>query len=281
MTYGLLAHATAGAGSDKAKLGRWTWARYQGRQGTFLRCVSIYRPCPRNNGAETVAAQQQQYLQSINDDRDPRTAFLEDFELELQEWLQLGDHIIVGGDINQPVLHQDIQALFDRHHMINALSSRHDLRIAPATFLYGQDAIDGLWATQGISVLRCGYLAPGDIAPGDHSLLWMDVTYESTLHQTPLLPHTVQARRLRLHDKKCTQRYLDKYHRLLHSSEVPLCLARLCQSIAPGSPLTAAQAVEANAIDSLRTHAMLTAERQCRKLKMGRVSFSPATELPK
>ena len=68
MTYGLLAHATAGAGSDKAKLGRWTWACYQGKHGTFLRRVSIYHPCPCNSGAETVAAQQQQYLQSINND---------------------------------------------------------------------------------------------------------------------------------------------------------------------------------------------------------------------
>ena len=32
-TYGRLAHHAMGAGSDKAQLGRWTWAHYQGRGG--------------------------------------------------------------------------------------------------------------------------------------------------------------------------------------------------------------------------------------------------------
>ena len=52
-------------------------------------------------------------------------------------------------------------------------------------------------------------------------------------------------------------------------------------SISAGSPLTAEQAAEANAIDAPRTQAMLTVERQYCKLRMGRVSFSPMTELPK
>ena len=103
--------------------------------------------------AKTATAQQQQYLHSINDDRDPWSAFSEDFESELQKWLQLGNHIIVGGDLNQPILHHDIQSLFNRHHLVNVLSLRHDLHGAPATFMYGRDTIDGLWATQGISVV--------------------------------------------------------------------------------------------------------------------------------
>jgi hypothetical protein len=36
---------SAGVGSDRAKLGRWTWARYQGKQDIMLRCVSINLPC--------------------------------------------------------------------------------------------------------------------------------------------------------------------------------------------------------------------------------------------
>ena len=202
MTYGLLAHAGAGAGSDKAKLGRWTWAWYQVKQGTFLWCISLYRPCPCNQGAETSAAQQHQYFRSINDDHNPHSAFLEDFKMELQEWLALGDHIIVGGDTNQPILHLDIQALFNRLHMINALSQQHDLQTAPATFVYRQDTIDGLWVTQGISVTQCGFLATGKQVPGDHSLVWMDVPYELTFCHIPILPQTFQARRLRLYNTK-------------------------------------------------------------------------------
>ena len=39
--------------------------------------------------------------------------------------------------------------------------------------------------------------------------------------------------------------------------------------------------MEANAIDSLRTKAMLTAKKQCCKLKMGGVAFSLATKIPR
>jgi hypothetical protein len=91
MSYGRLAHIVgAGAGSDTAKLGRWTWARYQGKNNTILRCVSVYRPCA-SVGENTVNQQQHKYFQSINGDRDPHTIFLEDFEQELQTWLQKGE----------------------------------------------------------------------------------------------------------------------------------------------------------------------------------------------
>ena len=133
----------------------------------------------------------------------------------------MGDHIVVGGDINQPVLHHDIQEMFKRNHLVNAFASRHDLATAPPTFMYGQEVIDNLWVTTGINVMRCGYLAPGKLVPGDHSLLWMDVTYESTLHHLPILLHTVQVRRLRLYDSKTVKRYLDKYRLLICQAGLP------------------------------------------------------------
>ena len=281
ITYGKLAHVSAGAGSDKAKLGRWTWSRYQGKDNTFLRCVSVYRPCPRNGGAETVAAQHQRYLQSINDDRDPRTAFMEDFEQELQEWLTSGDHIVVGGDLNQDVLHAEIRSVFERNGMCNVIDARHNLTNAPATFMFGNTVIDGLWATPGVQVSKCGFFAPGDGAPGDHSLLWMDVAYESVLGKSPTLPQTFRARRLRLFDSKATNKYLDIYQQLLAADQVISRQKRLCRSIRYGVPLSPAQAHEADAIDALKTRAMLTAEKRCRKLRMGGVSFSMATEGPR
>ena len=91
--------------------------------------------------------------------------------------------------------------------MVNALTLQHDLQDAAATFMYGQYPIDGLWVTHGITVTRCGYLAPGDNVPGDHSLVWMDVTYDSTLHHSPVLPQTFKARQLWLYNTKTTRRY--------------------------------------------------------------------------
>ena len=112
LLYGQMAHIGAGAKSDNAKLGQWTWTCHQGKQGTHLWCVSLYRPCPRNAGVSTVAAQHQQYLQTIINDREPCTAFLEDFEVKLGEWLAMGDHVIVGGNLNQNVLDPEVCAIF-------------------------------------------------------------------------------------------------------------------------------------------------------------------------
>lgn len=280
MSYGKMAHISAGAGSDRAKLGRWTWTRYQGKHNTFLRCVSVYRPCGGNQGAETVAAQQKQYMQTVNDDRDPRTAFLEDFEQELQSWLAKGDHVIVGGDLNQKVSHQVIQDIFARHGLVNVIGTKHDMSEAPATFMYGSKVIDGLWATPGIQVSECGYFAPGDIS-GDHSLLWMDVSYESALGHRPPTPQTFKARRLRLYDSRTTTKYLDKYEEKLHQRQLIPRQIRLLKTAKYGKPLTPYQAREANAIDCLKTKAMLSAEKKCRKLKMGGVAFSLATEGPR
>ena len=281
ISYGKMAHIGAGAGSDKAKLGRWTWTRYQGKHDSFLRCVSVYRPCSRNCGAETVAAQHRQYLQSVNDDRDPRTAFMEDLEMELQDWLSKGDHIILGGDLNQEVLHPEIQEMFARNGMVNAIGTRHDMSSAPATFMFGNRTIDGLWVTPGVEVKRCGLFAPGDQAPGDHSLMWLDVSYESALGHRPVTPHTFRARRLRLYDTKTTNKYLDEYQSLLEQYNLCDRQIRLHTSLSYGIPLTQAQAREANAIDELKTKAMLQAEKRCRKLKMGGVAFSLATEIPR
>ena len=55
---------------------------------------------------------------------------------------------------------------------------------------------------------------------------------------------------------------------------------RLEASTTVGTPLTKQQAEEAEKIDSLKTQAMLKAEHQCRKLKMGAVSFSEAVAIP-
>ena len=71
LSHGKLSFYSLGTGVDNTQLGRWTWARYRGKGGTVLRVVSIYQPCTNKTGAQSVYAQQKNYFQSKNDDRDP------------------------------------------------------------------------------------------------------------------------------------------------------------------------------------------------------------------
>jgi hypothetical protein len=113
LSYGLMSHYAMGRGEDKAKLGQWLWARYQGKNAQVLCVVSIYCTCaPSTNGEHTVWAQHKEYLQLINDNRDPRQAWLEDFEDELALWMEAGDHIVIGGNVNEDIFHEDITSLF-------------------------------------------------------------------------------------------------------------------------------------------------------------------------
>jgi hypothetical protein len=88
-TRGKLIHFSMGTGMDEKGLGRWTWARYRGRQGIVLRVVSIYQPC-NSQGPTLVHEQQRCYLQQTHEDRPVRLAFREDFADALASWLHAG-----------------------------------------------------------------------------------------------------------------------------------------------------------------------------------------------
>lgn len=282
LTYGKLAHFAAGAGSDKAKLGRWTWAKYRGTNGVMLRVVSIYRPCSSRKHGGSVYAQQKTALKNVKDYRDPIVAWQEDFEQELQEWIAAGDQVIVQGDINESVFHQNIESLFQRHSMRNLIFDIHDRQNAPTTYYRNTQnkIIDGIWATPGIKAEQGGYLEPGDF-PGDHSMVWVDITYNSALGHNPPQPTDPEARRLKLEDSRTTKRYLDLYGKYVEQHRLLPRQRRLNAAIQYGRKLTRRQAQEADAIDALKTKLMLRAESKCRKLRMGAIAFSEATAQPR
>jgi len=52
--------------------------------------------------------------------------------------------------------------------------------------------LDGIWGTANISAIKCGCLEPCDF-PGDHSAIWVDISYNCALgHTPPSLPTRMQ-----------------------------------------------------------------------------------------
>jgi hypothetical protein len=80
MCRGKLKHYAMGAGGDPSGLGRWTWARVQGKGGIVLRYVSVYCSCKNKTSMIAVWTQHKTYLQEQNNDRVPRQAFLKDLK---------------------------------------------------------------------------------------------------------------------------------------------------------------------------------------------------------
>ncbi len=281
LTQGKIAFYAAGAGNDKAGLGRWTWAKYRAGHTTF-RVVSVYKPNTNKVGEESVYAQHRQYFDDHDDPRDPIVAWLEDFETELQEWIQEGDQIVVQGDVNDSVFDDPILGLFTRNNMRNLIFELHDAAEAPQTYFKTSEGriVDGIWGTPGIKAEQGGYLEPGDF-PGNHSLLWIDIAFTTALGSNPPKPVSPNARRLKLQDSRTTEKYLEHYDKLVAHHNLIKRQAKLSSQLQYGTPLTPQMIQEAEAIDVLKTQCMLKAEHKCRKLRMGAVAFSEATEMPR
>ena len=166
--------------------------------------------------------------------------------------------------------------------MRNLIFDRHDSSQAPKTYFRSSEGriVDGMWGTTGLVVEQGGYLEPGDF-PSDHSLLWIDVSYHNALGHQPLAPIPPSARRLQLRNSRVVDKYLNEYESLIEAARLPQRQQALNLSIQTGKPLTQIQRDEAEAIDALKTKLMLKAEKKCRKLRMGEVSFSEATEKPR
>jgi len=139
--------------------------------------------------------------------------------------------------------------------------------------------MDGLWGTADILAVRCGYLEPKEME-GGHSAIWVDISFTNALSHNPPTHSTPQVRHLQMSQLATVKKYLRIYKADILKHDLPGRQFCLEASTQPGVPLTAAQAKEAKDIDLLKTKAMLRAQKKCKHLYMGTVSFSGAVDLP-
>jgi len=191
LSHDKVSHFDMGSGCNKAKLGWWTWSRFRGKGGMVLRVVSVYRPCTSSGGEQTAWSQHKAYFNDQNDDRDPMKAFMEDLAAEIQEWIQEGDQVIVGGDLNEEIRGPAIKEFFASLGMHNLIFQNHDETDAPTTFFQNKNGkvLDGIWGTANISAIKCGYLEPCDF-PGDHSAVCVGQSDHSIQSQSHIEPHS-------------------------------------------------------------------------------------------
>jgi hypothetical protein len=159
LSFGNISHYAKGARKDLTGLGRWRWMGFQGRNRITLRFVSVYGPCDSSNGETSVRKQPIQYLNNHNDNRDPKTACLEDLEKELKPWLAAGDQVIVGGDFNLEVTSGRLPAMLECNHMYNMVFQLHDPADFPSTSdkpTVNKKTVDGIFGTANLIPIRAG-----------------------------------------------------------------------------------------------------------------------------
>jgi hypothetical protein len=148
-----------GKGCDTTGLGRWTWTRFWGWDNHTLQVISAYRPNPPA-GPFTVCAQHREYFNKMNDIQCPREAFLEDISKAIEGFQSEGDHIILLINGNTSMKSSDMVSKFKYLQLQDVILDKHGLD-GPTTNQWNntRTPIDGIWATSGITLLKCGYLA--------------------------------------------------------------------------------------------------------------------------
>ena len=113
---------------------------------------------PRSN----VAASKMMTMYAI-----PRKAFLEDFQQEIESRTDAGDALVICGDINDDILGDTVVEFFEDLGLRHLIFSKHDSAQAPPTctrVTKSNRAVDGIWASPCLDLVRGGYLTQAIIS---------------------------------------------------------------------------------------------------------------------
>jgi hypothetical protein len=262
-----VAHRVFESGQDNSGLGRWVWTRYQGTGGRMLRVVTAYRCVKNTTGATSVWSQQTLFLNSLGIDDDPRERFIDDLHAEIIKWIELGDLLVIGLDLNESVVSSRFSQLLLQEGLVEANLNRHGTPLPP-TYARGQECIDGIYVSPVFLDCSCGYLP----ILGDHRVVWIDVPFSSIFGHgnTSRQP---EARRLKLLDPRVVMRYQSLLLCFYEQRNLQHHLNQLFETVQ--SPPSARDVHKYNSLDAIRVEGMRHAEAKCRKLHMGAVPFTP------
>jgi len=202
----------------------------------------------------------------------PRTKFREDLIKLLKTWRAAGDRIVVCLDANEDIYRKAIgKALMEEDglDMKEVVGSYTGKRIGP-TFFRGQLPIDGVWATSDIQVSNA-CIMPAGYGIGDHRLFIIDMHTSSLIGTAPPRARRASSRRLNNRLPHVAKKYAA-------SLEANIIRHRLIEKL--GKAHTHGRDKEdtqnrINRVDKEGGQYMIHAERNCRKLKSGRICFSP------
>ena len=197
--------------------------------------------------------------------------FWADFWDQVDGWLQKGDQLVIGGDWNELVTDDKFLQPFLSRNLLPAIQQKHGKNLPP-TYKRGSRAIDEIFCSSTLQVVQAGYALFGSTR-GDHRPLWIDITQQTALGVGLNKPEVLQPKRLRCKDPKVKEKYNFILHQEMDKHGAYHRVHRLLQTF--HTPLTPWEEREYEKLYQIRENAMKKAEKECRKLKMGKYEWSP------
>ena len=260
--------------ADPEGLGRWTSTLYNGKNNQKVRIIQVYCPAlPTETTNNSTYAQHHRYFLTKNITECPRKLFFQHLQQFVSGRMDKQEQIIIMGDFNHSLESTAIlqfQTSLNLHNMHKTLYSNFNTNIP--TYDRGSQTIDAIFASQGITAIKGGFL-DFQRFPTDHRALWLDLDINTLFGQIPPNITPPNKRRLQCEDPRAVSKFCAKYKALIKEAGLPDKVSQLIANIS--GELTPSQQLAFESIDKIRTACALKAEKKCRKFKMGGVEYSP------
>jgi hypothetical protein len=262
------------SGEDESGLGRWTFFELRGEDGHCTMILVGYCPCPNRKPDNGTSYQQTKryFAHEHGIDVDPRRQFLEDLEKLLLKWKSEGKRIIVMLDANEDVYKGEIGKCLTNESgldLVETVSKCSNKKLS-ATHFRGSKPIDAVWASKDLDVVGAAAMPIG-YGVGDHRMFVIDVTTSSLVGFNPQPIKHPKARRLNSRIPRAKHAYNNRYKKLLSKHRLSEKLAEAHRADLPPEKMKEVL----DKIDEISKECMIDAEKKCRKLRNGKIPFSP------
>lgn len=266
------------SGAEDSGLGRWTVMTLKGDEGFTTRIVCAYNPCyNKKQGTGTSYQQQKRFLiTKRKDDTCPRKKLQEELVAQLKKWREEGDRLVVCMDANEDIYKKSwgkILTDVDGLNMSEVVGDFTGKKIG-ATHFRGTKPIDAMWATTDLTVVSACVMPVG-YGIGDHRLFVVDFLTSSLVGSNP--PRIVRPEARRLNTKM--EKGSEKYRQRLKANVVRHRLIERCGETHESSDVKEIVQEKINTIDAERKQYMINAEKKCRRIKSGRIPYSPQSSI--
>ena len=249
---------------------------FRGKKGYNFHIVTAYRPQSNNNPYGVY----QQLLHYNNDhsiNEDPIHTYDKQLASYLSQFITRGDQVLLMIDANENLSSQTKNSFVHSMAQIGlyeSILSRHPGLSTPATRTPGGHPIDSIFCSPSVVINKSGYAPFNGFT--DHRLSWVDIEWGSVFCHNITIPKP-QVRRLKTDLPQVVEKYIANLQNLLYQHDIYTKIDVLNKAI--HTTMTSAQTTTFEDIDAVITECMLSAERSCRKLRMGGVQYSPTLAL--
>jgi exonuclease III len=265
---------TCQAGEDKQQLGRWNYITLRGKKEQYTTIISIYRPSKYQETYLRQTAYTAKRRKTLQLDDTPDSIWYSDLKALIQEKIELGHQVIVGGDFNDNLNNNNSKTnkfMWDlgMRELMNEQQGN-----GPATHIRGSTKIDGIFAMQGIRPSFIQYTS-FEQSPSDHR--WIIIDIPETLivgtarddKRPPLMRKcTSKIPSVKLNFQNAVESQVKKHN-------LNKRIMKLYETACTKATFSSSEIEEYEIIEERMQRAIKYGDRKCRKARMGAVAFSP------